>query len=112
MKDRIDERNFRERCSRSIVKGYNVHYLTPEEAAAQQAANEAAEAQAQNEAAAKEQETIPPAVQEEPVSSQYGQYRDDDPVTREQIAKILGEREEKVLEMIEESRIDNSQNDV
>ena len=33
MRDMIDERNDRERSSRSIVKGYNVHYMTPEELA-------------------------------------------------------------------------------
>ena len=31
MKDMIDERNFREKCARSIVKSYNVHYMTKEE---------------------------------------------------------------------------------
>ena len=31
MKDLIDERNFREKCARSIVKGYNVRYVMPGE---------------------------------------------------------------------------------
>ena len=31
MKDLIDERNFREKCARSIVKSYNVHYIMPDE---------------------------------------------------------------------------------
>ena len=31
MRDLIDERDFREKCARSIVKNYNVHYMTKEE---------------------------------------------------------------------------------
>ena len=33
MKDMIDERNFREKCAKSIVKWYNVRYTMPEETA-------------------------------------------------------------------------------
>lgn len=31
MKDLIDERNIREKSQRSIIKSYNVHYMTQEE---------------------------------------------------------------------------------
>ena len=36
MRDMIDERDYRERSSRSIVKSYNVHYMTAEELAEQE----------------------------------------------------------------------------
>lgn len=41
MQDTIDKRNFREKCARSIVKGYNVRYVTQEETEAEKALEEA-----------------------------------------------------------------------
>ena len=35
MRDLIDERNRREKLKNSIIKGYNVHYVTQEELARQ-----------------------------------------------------------------------------
>lgn len=99
MRDMIDERNYREQSSRSIVKGYNVHYMTPEELAEQERlknqANEPKAEPAPVEAPeeAKEQET---AAKEEILSN--------DPVTQEQIEKILGEREEQNQHLIEETK--------
>ncbi|MCI9426497.1 MAG: hypothetical protein HFI81_01890 [Eubacterium sp.] len=91
MEDLIDKRNFRERCARSIVKGYNVRYVYQEDT----------QKPAEQPDAAKEEErpwkddilesekkwaNIP--------SSEYGKRRDNDPVTEEQIKKILGERKD------------------
>lgn len=88
MRDVIDERDFRERSSRSIVKGYNIHYMTPEEMAAQnrKRAEEKKEAPVPKkiQQQRKREENIP--------SAQYGKNQPDDPVTQEQIAKILEER--------------------
>ncbi len=100
MRDLIDERDFREKCARSIVKNYNVHYMTKEEVEEQQMekAKEIVEdakygvikeivgqAEQQEHAAADKQEKI-------------------DPVTEEQIRKILGEREEQLEETIEANK--------
>ena len=41
MQDTIDKRNFREKCARSIVKGYNVRYVTQEETEAEKALEKA-----------------------------------------------------------------------
>lgn len=98
MKDMIDERNFREHSNRSIVKGYNVHYMTPEELAQQQTEEAAPE------------EVLEPVVEEtlkkdeweNMPSAHYGEEKPSDPVTQEQIAKILGEREEQHMAMIHE----------
>ena len=31
MRDKIDERNFREKIAKSIIKSYNVHYISQED---------------------------------------------------------------------------------
>lgn len=105
MEDFIDKRNFREMCSRSIVKGYNVHYTTKEELEAQQLLTRMEEEKRRKMettmSAAKE---IPPAEKEtELPSAHYGEREETDPVTKEQIEKILGEREEQLLEIIQDS---------
>ena len=47
---------------------------------------------------------IPPAEKEtELPSAHYGEREETDPVTKEQIEKILGEREEQLLEIIQDS---------
>ncbi|MCI8875236.1 MAG: hypothetical protein HFI77_04130 [Lachnospiraceae bacterium] len=97
MRDMIDERNDRERSSRSIVKGYNVHYMTPEELA-----------ERERQKMQKEEQKAAPAPVLEPEKAQEtetleGEERDSsDPVTQEQIAKILGEREEQYNQMLDE----------
>ena len=103
MKDLIDERNLRESCARSIVKGYNVHYMTPEELAAQKLANKQQEAQIQVEPATVQEKVFEADERYAHVpSSPYGTTAVQDPVTNEQIRKILGERKENVLETIKE----------
>lgn len=103
-KDMIDERDFREKCSKSIVKGYNVHYITKEELEAARLANAQEEESSMesggNAAVMQDNEAMHEEAQE--FLSGYGSWRDDDPVTREQIEKILGEREEHLQETIEE----------
>ena len=89
MRDMIDERNDRERSSRSIVKGYNVHYMTPEELA-----------ERERQKMQKEEQKAAPAPVLEPEKAQ--ETETSDPVTQEQIAKILGEREEQYNQMLDE----------
>lgn len=103
MKDMIDKRNFKEKCARSIVKGYNVHYVTKEELDAKKAMENA--------------QNIPPDSDKKPVSepafvaderyagvpsSQYGTTAVQDQATKEQIEKILGERKDDVFETMKE----------
>ena len=89
MRDLIDERDFREKCARSIVKNYNVHYMTKEEVEEQQI-EKAKEIVGQTE----QQEHAAAADKQEEI----------DPVTEEQIRKILGEREEQLEETIEANK--------
>ncbi len=93
MRDLIDERNFREKCSRSIVKGYNVHYMTQEEIDAQNKAKQEKEAAAPKETRRRyksEEKALDAALE------LYG-MDPNDPVTREQIEQILGEREDNFM---------------
>lgn len=98
MRDLIDERNYREQSSRSIVKSYNVHYMTAEELAEQERlknqANEPQEAPAPVEIP-EETEVQETVTEEEDLSN--------DPVTQEQIEKILGERDEQNQHLIEDT---------
>ena len=93
MRERIDELNFKERCARSIVKGYNVRYLTREEAQKQKDAGEKEKEPGQE----AKKPGVDAAFQADEryadiPSSQYGTTAVEDPVTKEQIRKILGER--------------------
>ena len=96
MKDMIDERNFREKCARSIVKSYNVHYIMPDETEEKQ------------EEAAKTQEDTSKSVLDDESrwahvpSAGYGKIKESDPVTEEQIRKILGQQSEGTLELLAE----------
>ena len=105
-KDRIDERDFREKCSKSIVKGYNVHYITKEELEAAQLAGSREDEKAMDQGSFEAAQPRDKALQEDtaPPSAEYGKLNEDDPVTREQIEKILGEKEEWLQETIQESK--------
>lgn len=98
MKDLIDERNFKERCARSIVKGYNARYVPASEPAAQDKADGEGTAQEKNpwESEIMESEkkwaNIP--------SYEYGKKKDNDPVTEEQIRRILGDQRKDVMDTI------------
>lgn len=100
MKDKIDERNFREQSSRSIVKGYNIRYVTEDELAKQEELNKQNMAQ-QTEVQPNKTE-VPKFRDEEENELHYGENKPTDPVTQEQIAKILGEREEQHMSMLHE----------
>lgn len=102
MKDLIDERNEKESFARSIVKGYNVRYVPVEEPAAQEAGPKEEDAQEKkpwaDEIAASEKKWA-----SQP-SSEYGKKIDNDPVTEEQIQRILGEQKVDVMESIEKMK--------
>lgn len=93
MRDLIDERNFKEMCSRSIVKGYNVHYMTQEEIDAQKLAKQEKEAEKPKETRHRYKS------KEKALDAALELYGMDpnDPVTREQIEQILGEREDSFM---------------
>lgn len=103
MKDLIDERNFREKCSRSIVKGYNVHYVTKEELEAVQSAEGSGnETEQPGNKSSILQQTQPGTKEPETDPSACKAAGDDDSVTKEQIDKILGEKEENLQNTIEQ----------
>lgn len=106
MRDLIDERNFREMCNRSIVKGYNVHYMTQEEIEQQQRAVTPAQEFTQKQKSETQAQEEYDGVFTE--AEHYGEKETDDPVTKEQIAKILGYREEKLQETIHNSMSEES----
>lgn len=113
MKDIIDERNERERISKSIIKYWNVNYVpTPVgEMAAQNAAegNGTADTAMQGEMNAADKGTKK-AVSEEDYnattgsySGSYGKTEIADEVTRGQIDKILHEKTDAIRSLIEQS---------
>jgi len=98
MRDLIDERNYRERVSNSIIKSYNVHYMSEEEQA-EEAARKLIE-QMKREEEEKRRRTIEQAV-EIRSRKEYTHQQDnldDNPLTKEQIEKILGERDDRIRE--------------
>ncbi|MCI8635812.1 MAG: hypothetical protein HFJ05_09500 [Eubacterium sp.] len=94
MKDMIDERNFREKCAKSIVKWYNVRYTVPEETAEKPAeAEEEVQADPTSKGVLDDESRwahIP--------SAGYGKMKDNDPVTQEQIRQILGQQKNSSFE--------------
>lgn len=119
MKDLIEERDRKEKIHNSIIKSWNVHYMTPEELEKLQQQNEAAEVYERlaAEAAADEaklQAEIEAAKQKAmsynkvtgAYSGEYGK-QEVDSVTQGQIEKILGEKEAAIRSVIEEeARLD------
>lgn len=100
MQDSIDKRNFREKCARSIVKGYNVRYVMPQEITEAQEPKEETEDVMPQSEGAYEADVRYAAIP----SSQYGTKRVEDPVTKEQIDKILGEQKNNLFEEMKESQ--------
>ena len=88
MKDMIDKRNERERIARSIIKYWNVNYIprTQADSGMQKQTAEAENAQDQ---------TMDPNMQEDynkatnAYSGKYGQEKDLDEVTKDQIANSM-----------------------
>lgn len=102
MQDMIDKRNFKEKCARSIVKGYNVHYVTQEEAETLQAAKETQKpVLAETEHTEKEMVFEADKRYASKPSSTYGTKEVKDPVTKEQIEQILGERKHNPFEELQ-----------
>lgn len=103
MKDLIDQRNFKEKCARSIVKSYNVRYVANEEPKQKE---EDLNAKSQNQENTTGQDKVFEADERyaHVPSSQYGTTSVQDPVTKEQIEKILGERKENLFESMKESQ--------
>lgn len=104
MKDLIDERNFREKCARSIVKGYNVHYMTRQEMEAKEQFPRKEEPPAQEANAGQPAAFEADERYAHVPSSQYGTTSVEDPVTKEQIDKILGERKTDVFASLKEQQ--------
>lgn len=104
MKDLIDERNFRERCARSIVKGYNVRYV-PVSEPEKDKADEGGKGQ---DAASPWEDEILESEKKwaKNPSYEYGKKKDNDPVTEEQIQRILGEQKVDVMDTIGKDAID------
>lgn len=100
MKDLIDERNFREKCARSIVKGYNVRYVMPEKMEEKTEEQEQAKQKEPKQAAAKSVLDDESRWAHIP-SAGYGKMKESDPVTEEQIRKILGQQKEGTMELLE-----------
>ena len=101
MEDLIDKRNFKEKCWRSIVKFYNARYITPEEAEQMSEKDEPQNVQEQKEAWKDEISASEKKWANQP-SYGYGQKRDNDQVTEEQIKKILGEQSIDVMDKIKD----------
>lgn len=121
MKDLIDERDEREKIQRSIIKRWNVHYVTKEELEAEKAKDDSlkqaeeilarlraeqledeARKQAEIEAAKKRSEDSYNATTNA-YSGLYGQ-NEMDSVTKGQIEQILGEKDAHLRSVIDENR--------
>ncbi len=122
MGDLIDERNRREKIRRSVIKRYNVHYITQEELERQQETEEekrvretmehlqakgAAEEEAKRleiQRAREERERLEREIFEasQPPSSKYG-MKEADEVTKEQVQAILEEKKSALDKFIEEN---------
>lgn len=103
MKDMIDERNFREKCAKSIVKWYNVRYTVPEETAEKPVeAEEEVQADPTSKGVLDDESRwahIP--------SAGYGKIKDNDPVTQEQIRQILGQQKNSSFEELLDENEEN-----
>lgn len=114
MKDLIAERDRREKIQKSIIKRWNVHYMTPDELERMEKQKEAEEIYARLEAEAAEDEAAKQAEVEDAMlkASEYnkmtGSYSGSygkkavDSVTQKQIDQILGEKEAAIRSMFEE----------
>lgn len=119
MKDLIDERDEKEKIQRSIIKRWNVHYITQEELEEEKAKNDSlkqaeeilarlraeeledeAKKQAEIEAARKQSEDNYNATTNS-YSGLYGQSEMDS-VTKGQIEQILGEKDAHLRSVIDE----------
>jgi hypothetical protein len=100
MKDVIDERNERERISRSIVKFWNVNYMP---APVKEEQEDDAETDADIDALSEEAERAESSYNATTgsYSGEYGQHEPTDEVTKGQIEKILHEKTDAIQELFE-----------
>lgn len=121
--DRIDERNFREKIKKSIIKSWNIHYMTKEDLERKQQEeedlkkaqeimdrlnNEAAQDEAVKQKEIEEllhQQELEKAYNRKTksYSGEYGKQKIADEVAKEQVDKILAEKDEEFLRTIQES---------
>jgi len=104
MKDKIDERDFQEHLNSRVIKSYNVHYITMEEAAQSVVKiGDAAEEETKVEASEVELDVQNVPVEEElPPSAYYGMV-DPDEETINRMQEIMKDREEAVKEVFTEN---------
>jgi len=102
MRDIIDERNERERISKSIIKFWNVNYM-PRQPEPEISVPQEAETQLPQEAAAEETEEMYNKTTGS-YSGSYGRQEVKDEVTKGQIEKILQEKSDSLRSLIDENR--------
>ena len=121
--DGIDERNFREKVKRSIIKNWNIHYISKEELNRKKRQEELQKAQeiidrlnkeaAQDEAEKQREieELLRQKEREKSFNRKTGAYSGEygtdglaDKVAKEKIDKILAEKSEELFRTIEESK--------
>lgn len=109
MRDRIDERNEKERISRSIVKYWNVNYVPVIEVS-----DEAAKEQALDSSAMDAGELLSGMTDEfynkatKSYSGIYGLEKPEDEVTQGQIDRILQEKDDALRQLLDEKTKDYS----
>lgn len=102
MKDLIDERNERERISKSIIKFWNVNYMPRQPEPEMNAAEEAEMPQEAEETVVESEEMYNKTTGS--YSGSYGRQEVKDEVTKGQIEKILHERSDSLRDLINESQ--------
>lgn len=121
--DRIDERNFREKVKKSIIKSWNIHYISKEELNRKKQEEELQHAQeiidrlnreAAQDEAVKQNEINELLRQKEleksynratgAYSGEYGKQQIADAVAKEKVEKILAEKNEELFRTIEKSK--------
>lgn len=105
MKDMIDKRNEQERIARSIIKYWNVNYIprtqTDPEIQKQTAETENAQNQTVDENMQEDYNKATKAY-----SGKYGQEKNLDDVTKDQIDKILHEKAEHIHQLFENGGVE------
>ena len=105
MKDMIDKRNEQERIARSIIKYWNVNYIP-------RAQTDPMKQMQTGETESKQEQTADENMQEDynratnAYSGQYGQEKDLDEVTKDQIDKILHEKAEHIHQLFENGGVE------
>lgn len=105
MGDAIDKRNLQDQIARSIIKRQFVHFLTPQEIEELQRQRAEKEALLAEEAArSQHEEDLKTGFNRKTnsYSGTYGKNRDMDELTKGQIEKILGEKEDAFRHVLDE----------